>query len=120
MYQLCPDTEFGAATPFERRDYGRELMMCQRYFYKTASDAVFLSGYAFLANSADGLRAPFTHPVTMRAPPAVTVTSFQAGGTNSQMVVSNSTAHSVVMNLRSTGSNTAVFGICGIEANIEL
>jgi len=24
------------ATPFERRDYGRELIMCQRYYYRTA------------------------------------------------------------------------------------
>ena len=32
LVQFEPGT---VATPFERRDYGRELMMCQRYFYKT-------------------------------------------------------------------------------------
>ena len=49
------------ATPFERRDYGRELIMCQRYYeiqdvgggdsylYYTAGNNVFLASYGFSA-----------------------------------------------------------------------
>lgn len=33
------------ATPFERRDYGRELMMCQRYFERSV-DAVAATGFS--------------------------------------------------------------------------
>jgi hypothetical protein len=53
------------ASPFERRDYGRELMMCQRYFAKGRSagiprsnDSVFISYTTF--------------KVDMRAAPTVT------------------------------------------------
>jgi hypothetical protein len=51
------------ATPFERRDYGRELAMCQRYFYKTASTASWatISGYI-----------GFQFKQTMRASPTMT------------------------------------------------
>jgi len=108
------------ASPFERRDYGRELMMCQRYYYKAPASSVHLSGQVYIANSVDGFRASMTHPVAMRAAPTVTVTNFDAGGSNSSMLVTSTTTHSVCLNLRSTSTNTAVWGICGLEAAIEL
>ncbi len=42
------------ATPFERRDYGRELMLCQRYYYKLASgvDGQIGSGYYYSTTQA--------------------------------------------------------------------
>ena len=49
-------------TPFERRDYGRELMMCQRYFQKT--------GVTWIVNAANTDSTCF-HPVAMRATPTV-------------------------------------------------
>ena len=43
------------ATPFERRDYGRELIMCQRYYYKqkaTSAGSYFGAGLAFTTTRA--------------------------------------------------------------------
>jgi hypothetical protein len=56
------------ATPFERRDYGRELMMCQRYYQ------VRTSGSGTAANSTTFVGTiPFA--VDMRASPTVGLTS---------------------------------------------
>jgi hypothetical protein len=57
------------ATPFERRDYGRELMMCQRYYYENPS----IAGTGLGANTI--ARANGVHPVEMRAGPSVTVSN---------------------------------------------
>jgi hypothetical protein len=64
------------ATPFERRDYGRELIMCQRY-YETSYD----SGTAVPTNTGNGAiwfcptgtRLVYSYPfkVTKRASPTV-------------------------------------------------
>ena len=61
------------ATPFEHRSYGEELALCQRYFYKWESNA----GYNFAAMgysySTTDINAILHFPVTMRAPPSLTV-----------------------------------------------
>jgi hypothetical protein len=60
------------ASPFERRDYGRELMMCQRYFWAAVNNN-FVSGY----NGGGGIvYADVPNPVSMRATPTVTLSSF--------------------------------------------
>ena len=82
------------ASPFERRDYGRELMMCQRYFCKSfatetapAQNAGLLGSVYFAqptsastAQTVTGVR----FPVTMRDAPA-TVTIFNPSATNGQI-----------------------------------
>jgi hypothetical protein len=55
------------ATPFERRDYGRELMMCQRYFQR-----ITLSGISLAAFGSWYLNRSFFVP--MRAAPTITWT----------------------------------------------
>ena len=66
------------ATPFERRPYGTELALCQRYFYMHASSndkTIGRGGYYTSTQVECGI--PF--PVTMRATPtlfSVTGTSF--------------------------------------------
>jgi hypothetical protein len=60
------------ATPFERRDYGRELMMCQRYFTKTF-------GYSGLTGSGAELSGTVYGSVQMRATPTLT-NVIQEGG----------------------------------------
>ena len=59
--QLEPGT---VATPFERRSYGQELALCQRYF-QSASIAIMTTGYG---------GGYFAFPVTMRTTPTVTGT----------------------------------------------
>jgi hypothetical protein len=78
------------ATPFERRDYGRELALCQRYFQKsydqatvpgTASTAAGIVVGKVSSNTVpDG--EPYNivvFPVTMRATPTVTIYGYAGG-----------------------------------------
>ena len=63
------------ATPFERRDYGRELAMCQRYYYKikaSGGDNAFGSGYCNTTTQGQ-IYVPFM--TFMRTNPAALETS---------------------------------------------
>ncbi len=67
------------ASPFERRDYGRELMMCQRYYYKIFpqdTNSFLCAGY--VNSSTTALLSGF-YPVTMRIAP----TALEQSGTAS-------------------------------------
>jgi hypothetical protein len=59
------------ATPFEQIDYGRELIMCQRYFYRVQDSRIALGGWN------NGTEADVCVPfkVTMRSEPTMTVGS---------------------------------------------
>lgn len=73
------------ATPFERRHYGQELALCQRYYFKGTQGA---SGYG----TAGGLYGQYNrNAVSMRAAPTGTV-SLDAGGNCSSPVIDNLTA----------------------------
>lgn len=65
------------ATPFERRSYGQELSLCQRYYYKSQplSDVNSPTYSTELRG-----RIALNHPVTMRANPVVTATSWTMFG----------------------------------------
>ena len=56
------------ATPFERRDYGRELIMCQRYYFKTEDNG------SYVINTGSAIYTAYQWKVRMRATPTVTVT----------------------------------------------
>lgn len=68
------------ASPFERRDYGRELMMCQRYFAKTYNQSqapgTSTGGVATIRSTstgnAYGTIGVWTFPAAMRAVPTIT------------------------------------------------
>jgi hypothetical protein len=90
------------ATPFERRSYGQELALCQRYYYNT----MFING-------ADSYTAPTTnymevqgtrhrvadvtgyqtqvifHPVIMRSSPNITLYNPNNSGTSAQVALYN-------------------------------
>jgi hypothetical protein len=56
------------ATPFERRPYGTELALCQRYYYKTVADAVgapFANGYSYTTTASAGV-VQFAIPMRTR------------------------------------------------------
>ena len=65
-----------SATSFDIRDYGRELIMCQRY-YQTSSGAIFAVGTSAYVS--------VPYPVTMRAAPTLTLT----GSTSTVTAVAN-------------------------------
>jgi hypothetical protein len=58
------------ATSFEFRDYGRELIMCQRYYQLFSGFTI--EGYAAAGNQR-AVTVPMSLPVTMRANPTRTV-----------------------------------------------
>jgi len=80
------------ATTFDYRDYGREFMLCQRYYWKTVNP--HLSGLASNSSSANRLGASL--PVTMRSNPTVTFsgTIQTYDGSTSQTITSAGSAYS--------------------------
>ena len=73
------------ATPFERRDYGRELIMCQRYYAKLSTNASNLftaygSGFAASSTTASIF---IKYPQTMRSSPTA---NFNLVGVNDNSV----------------------------------
>jgi hypothetical protein len=84
--QLEPGT---SATPFERRQFGQELALCQRYAYVLRGQGGFTPfGYGAYVNTTQlNIYIPF--PVQMRASPAV---SYSAANT---FYVDNGTVSSI-------------------------
>jgi len=75
------------ATPFERIDYGRELMLCQRYYYKTALITAGVISVGVFATTTTGFSAFGNFPVRLRTDPSALETSgsasdYQYNGTN--------------------------------------
>lgn len=66
----------GSASPFERRPYGKELALCQRYYYKNkaASGVYFALGQNYDTTHSVGI---VNFPVTMRTAP----TALEQSGT---------------------------------------
>jgi hypothetical protein len=56
------------ATPFERRPYGVELGMCQRYYFIMSGTVALASGFA---RTSTVFIATVAHPVQMRTPPII-------------------------------------------------
>jgi hypothetical protein len=73
------------ATPFERRSYGQELALCQRYCYVISGSLQFNgSGYSryFLhTSSASGALSYITFPVQMRSTPTLVQKNIAFGST---------------------------------------
>ena len=97
-----------AASPFEYRQYGTELALCQRYFAKTFPQTVApangLGTNYFLGYSPNSTN-PHTilkFPVTMRSAPTCTLFNDRSGGTAGQWT--NNTNDSA--NARSLGTST--------------
>jgi hypothetical protein len=66
------------ATPFERRPYGTELVLCQRYYYRNAAPSGSHYGSGFNDSSSNAfITVPF--PTTMRAAPSALEQSGTAG-----------------------------------------
>jgi len=63
------------ATPFERRQYGQELALCQRYYYTSSQGGSGNSGSGFFGYSTDtsNVYGIASFPVTMRTSPTITL-----------------------------------------------
>jgi hypothetical protein len=93
------------ATSFDFRDYGRELILCQRYYFKNLSSVTSNStgGVGAFANSTT-LQAMFQFPVAMRTAP-----TFTQSGCN----LANGVAGSAV-----TSVGTSYFGNYGAQLTL--
>jgi hypothetical protein len=76
------------ATPFERRPYGTELALCQRYYYQIGGDFSGNVSFQFFANGVIGSATNATviqqFPVMMRGAPSFSATNpsnLRIGGT---------------------------------------
>jgi hypothetical protein len=96
------------ATSFDVRDYGRELMMCQRYYYRQYSSATgsrFGMGQV-LGTTTALVNSPF--PVTMRTSP----TALEQTGTAANYLITNNVGTGVAC------SSVPTFNIANVsEAN---
>jgi hypothetical protein len=104
------------ASPFERRDYGRELMMCQRYCWAfgNSDNSVFGAGYETAAIG----RTVAALPVVMRASPTLSassaastfalVDSGSAGRAGTAIALAFASPTSVSVDLSASGTNANV------------
>jgi hypothetical protein len=71
--------EGSVATPFERRAYGSELLLCQRYFWKilAAANAERVPGSTGMAWSTNTTMHSLPTRVTMRSAPSIMATDLQ-------------------------------------------
>jgi len=67
------------ATSFEFIDYGRQLIQCQRYFYKPTFNEECYIGVCY---STTQLNCPIGFPVTMRSAPTITLATAGQSSTN--------------------------------------
>jgi hypothetical protein len=108
------------ASPFERRDYGRELMMCQRYltvYGGTASSTAM--GVGQVEGGGTAANIPMFFPTTMRTAPtlsyqgALSEFTFNRGG-------SGGTASSITIAIASPYMTNVIYGISGGTAGYSV
>ena len=106
------------ATPFERRNYGAELALCQRYYY--SSGTVRTTIYADNATSDGILNLKF--PISMRAAPTIAQTSggttFANTGTIGALGITTEGFQWTVAS--SSGAGMRGSTVCSYTATIEL
>ena len=112
--------EGSVATPFEHRQYGQELALCQRYYYTT--------GYqkrSFSTATGQYGNESIWWPVTMRATPSCTWTDKVSGGWSfSSFEFSNAGSdfggNGSRIDFRSTGSSPSAYLYGTVTASAEL
>jgi hypothetical protein len=101
------------ATPFERRPYGTELSLCQRYYYTVRASGVgvyFGSGYN---RTTTGHETVISFPVTMRIVPSALDQSGTAGDyrVNHEATSTNCSAVPALQGRETTNSSTVLFTV---------
>jgi hypothetical protein len=93
------------ATPFERRDYGRELAMCQRYYYKIKAETTNTSFSMAQCDSTTTALGTLSFPVTMRTRP----TALEQSGTAGNYRISHSGTTTTCSAVPSYSSSTSSY-----------
>ncbi len=118
--QLEPGT---VATPFERRSYGQELALCQRYYLKT-DQAIGVEGVA-LPGVVIAYCQQYVFPSTMRAAPTVTLSTFNDSGNMNANTAEDISKYSVSLRGKTfsgvgSASKASGFWNAGIQFSAEL
>ena len=125
------------ATEFERRPYGTELQLCQRYYFSTYPDGIAVGSTSQEGSAMYGICVPnqmfggISYPTTMRTSPTVTVyhpstgTSGQIGnyadGATSYAVSGTRGSEKIMTNITSSSTISANTGLrVHIVATAEL
>jgi hypothetical protein len=110
------------ASPFEYRQYGTELALCQRYYYqRLGSQAVYWDAY-----SASGTYPTWSggHPVQMRASPTCAIVGTYSYGNASNAAMSGITELTVNIQTNSGASTSRTYfhsnAASGYSASAEL
>ena len=103
------------ASPFEYRQYGAELQLCQRYYWKTTSGSGPTGAFAwswYASGAGMTSRWSITLPVTMRTEPTITINgTWQMDNCSSFSVVGQS-PYSIAL-----GANPSGAGGCNVYIN---
>ena len=95
-----------SASEFEHRQYGQELALCQRYYWKSdyVSDSLGIAGYNSAGN---GSWMNYSHVVQMRTAPTMAINGTWAVGNAAQPTIRAASATHWV--LQAVPSSTAAF-----------
>jgi len=94
------------ATPFERRPFGTELALCQRYYWQGGN------GWAGIFNSSSTARFSGGYPTVMRSAPTVTAIAAP--------VALNPTVAEQQTGSQTTGFSAPSFGAIGVVASSKI
>jgi hypothetical protein len=99
------------ATSFDFRDYGRELLMCQRYYWKILQGTGQGGGYGIVGSgvTGNGVWQTYGLPVFMRATPTVTVYGTWAVSNTGQPTAVSASASNFT--LQTIATATAAIGV---------
>jgi hypothetical protein len=104
------------ATPFERRPFGTELQLCQRYFWLNGGVAAFNFVAAGFATSTTSCEVYVAFPVEMRAQPTADRSGLRIRGNNVSPAVT-----SIVSNFSSRLSADLNMGVAsGLTAGLSV
>jgi hypothetical protein len=97
------------ATPFERRPFGTELALCQRYFQNVSKD-FYTTGYGYAVDTTN-IYSTIPTAVEMRTTPSFTASTVRARGnaqniTPSAITVNGYTGNLVYLTATVTGATT--------------
>jgi hypothetical protein len=101
------------ATPFERRSYGQELALCERYYLRYTADNDDCYGFSFSAFSTTAGVVNVTFPCSMRATP-----SFNFSGSHRIISVTDSATFTSGLGIsrQNTGSKSTTLELGGTSS----
>lgn len=112
-----------AATPFERRQYGQELMLCQRYYEANVNTNAGLgtaTGFSGSVTSGSNYYVSTSYLVQKRAAPTITLYNANLASFPSAAVAAATGTTSFLMQGTANGTNTGGFYFYDFAASAEL